>query len=217
MNRWAGPLIAILIVGGVAAILVSNIEPRRTPGVAIDANLTTTAQAPPAPGPAKSVNTGAFREYPIGEEHPEVLRHLRVAAVWLPSVEWDGQKAVAGTDVIHLEADVKATENNPNGFAKNEFIPYLKIAYKIEPAGGGPALAGDLLPMVAADGLHYGASVRMTKAGKYRLTYAVEPPSAGGLGRHSDPITGVAAWWTPFVAAYDWDYEPPAPPVAARR
>ena len=206
MNRWAGPLIAILIVGGVAAILYVNLEPPRTPGVGAG------TPAPSAAEPPKPVNTGSFREYPIGDEYSDLARHLRVAAVWLPSVEWDGQKAVVGTDVIHLEADVKATAKNPNGFPMGDFIPYLKVAYTIEPAGGGPAIAGDLMPMVASDGLHYGASVRMPKAGKYRLTYAVEPPSAGGLGRHSDPVTGVAAWWTPFRAAYDWDYEPPAAP-----
>ena len=205
MNRWAGPLVAILIVGGVAAILFFNMEPNRSSGGG--------PAAPPPPAavePQRPVNTGTFKEEPIGEEYRDEARHLRVAAVWLPSVEWDGQKTVVGTDVIHLEADVKADALNPNGFAKNEFIPYLKIAYRIEPAGGGPAIAGDLMPMVAADGLHYGASVRMPKAGKYRLTYAVEPPSAGGLGRHSDPVTGVAPWWTPFRAAFDWDYEPPA-------
>ena len=211
MNRWAGPLIAILIVGGVAAILYFNVEPSRTPGVVRDAGPPAQAVAVEPPRP---VNTGSFREYPIGEEYRDEARHLNVAAVWLPAVEWDGQKAVVGTDVIHLEADVKAGAENPNGFAKGLFIPYLKIAYTIEPSGGDPAMTGELLPMVAADGLHYGASVRMPKAGKYRLTYSVEPPSAGGLGRHSDPVTGVAAWWSPFRASYDWDYEPP---VATRR
>jgi uncharacterized protein involved in high-affinity Fe2+ transport len=67
-----------------------------------------------------------------------------------------------------------------------------------------------MIPMVAADGLHYGASVSMPKAGEYRLTYKIDPPSAGGLGRHSDPATGVAPWWTPFEASFEWDY--PGPP-----
>ena len=64
--------------------------------------------------------------------------------------------------------------------------------------------------MVAKDGLHYGASVAMPKPGQFRLTYAVEPPSVGGLGRHSDPATGVAAWWAPFSATYEWDFQPPS-------
>ena len=42
------------------------------------------------------------------------------------------------------------------------------------------------------------------------LSYRVEPPSAGGLGRHSDPVTGVAPWWEPFEVEFEWDY--PGPP-----
>ncbi len=44
--------------------------------------------------------------------------------------------------MIHLEADIKATEDNPNGFAKDEFVPYLKVAYAIVPASGGTAIDG---------------------------------------------------------------------------
>ena len=69
-------------------------------------------------------------------------------------------------DLIHLEADVQATEGNPNGFAKDEFVPYLKISYTISPAGGGPPVhQGELIPMVARDGLHYGANIAMPGPG----------------------------------------------------
>ena len=110
------------------------------------------------------------------------------------------------TDVIHVEADIHATEGNPNGFAVHEFVPYLKISYKLIPAKGGePVDQGEMIPMIAADGLHYGASMQMPPAGAYRLIYAIKPPSAGGLGRHSDPVTGVAPWWEPFEATFEWD------------
>jgi uncharacterized protein involved in high-affinity Fe2+ transport len=214
VKRWAGPLITALILAGVGLILVLNLElggPRVSTQVGA-AGATPPASTPPLTPPAAGARPkpAGFREYPIGEE---VERNaVRVAAVWLPPVQMDGQ-ALGGSDVIHLEADVKAAENNPNGFALGEFIPYLEIAYTIAPAGGGPPLhSGKLMPMVAADGLHYGASVAMPRAGRYRLTYAIKPPSAGGLGRHSDPVTGVAPWWPPFEAAFDWDYPgPPAP------
>jgi hypothetical protein len=149
-----------------------------------------------------------FREYPIGEEIQR--NHLQIAAVWLPSVRVDGQEVTAGTDLIHLEADVHALAENPNGLALGEFVPYLKIDYAIVPAAGGPPLTGSLMPMVARDGLHYGATLRMPGPGSYRLTYAIRPPSAGGLGRHTDPATGVDPWWEPFTATFAWDF-PPAP------
>ena len=119
--------------------------------------------------------------------------------------------APVGSDLVHLEADVKATEGNPNGFALGEFVPYLKITYAIT-ENGRTIAKGDLHPMIASDGLHYGANIAMPKAGQFRLTYAIEPPSAGGLGRHSDKAMGVAPWWKPFEANFDWDYPgPPAP------
>ena len=68
------------------------------------------------------------------------------------------------------------------------------------------------MPMVARDGLHYGASIEMPNAGRYKLTYAIKPPSYGGLGRHADRATGVDAWWKPFEVTFDWDY--PGPPTA---
>jgi uncharacterized protein involved in high-affinity Fe2+ transport len=210
LRRWAGPLITILILGGVALILVANLDLKggsTSPGsVSVP---TAIAPSPSPPQPTGGVPIG-FREYPIGEE--QVRHHIRIAAVWLPPVMMEGMGDLPGSDVIHLEADVRATEGNPNGFAKDEFVPYLKVRYRIEPAGGGkPLHEGDMTPMVARDGLHYGASVAMPKPGRYRLHYHIDPPSAGGLGRHSDPATGVAAWWPPFDLFFDWDYVRPPP------
>jgi uncharacterized protein involved in high-affinity Fe2+ transport len=201
-----------MIVGGVALIMALNLNLNPTPPGPSSSVTPTSPESPsPSPAPAPTgLKPAGFREYPIGDE---VLKeHMRIAAVWLPPIAMEGMPAMsAGGDVIHLEADIHATEGNPNGFAKDEFVPYLKIQYAITPTEGGAAVhRGELLPMVARDGLHYGASIAMPAPGAYRLTYSLEPPSAGGLGRHSDPVTGVAPWWKPFEVAYDWDY--PGPP-----
>ncbi len=212
MNRWTGLLITGLIVGGVALILFLNLESRPLPAprgneVSAIANKSTKAESPTtaAPSPAPS---GSFREYLVGEVDRD-KEHLRIGAVWFPAVAMDGMPAPSGGDILHLEADIRATEANPNGFALGEFVPYLKIDYEIIPASGGTPLSGELSPMVARDGLHYGANVAMPHPGSYRLIYRVRPPSAGGLGRHDDPETGVAPWWEPFEVAFDWEYEPP--------
>jgi uncharacterized protein involved in high-affinity Fe2+ transport len=213
LRRWAGPLITILIGGGVVLLLVLNLN--LSPPRPASTNGPPGAEAPPPvlpplPEPSSKAKPPGFREYPIGD--PVEKNHIRIAAVWLPPIAMEGMAAPpAGDAVIHLEADVHATEGNPNGFAKDEFIPYLKIHYEIAAAGGGAVIhRGELMPMIAYDGLHYGASLAMPDTGMYRLTYALEPPSAGGLGRHSDPVTGVAPWWEPFEVAFDWDY--PGPP-----
>lgn len=199
-NRWAGPLIALGVVAGVAAFLMMNIESARQ-GNPAGSSPVLSDTGPPAVAPR-----AGFREYPIGE--PQERSSLEIAAVWLPSVHLAGDGATADPNIVHLEADIHATQGNPNGFARDEFVPYLTVRYRVEPAAGGPALEGTMPPMVARDGLHYGAGLAMPGAGRYRLTYRVEPPASNGLGRHDDAETGVAPWWEPFDVSFDWDFQP---------
>ncbi len=203
-NRWVGPLVTIVIVAGIGMILFVNLQ--SPPGATSNKPVAPAGQEPPK---VPALKPAGFREHPIGEE---VLKnHMRIAAVWLPPIQMDGTASLADTDIIHIEADVRATEGNPNGFAKDEFVPYMNVTYKITPVGSDkPIDHGNLIPMVASDGLHYGASIVMPKAGEYRLTYAFQPPQSGGLGRHSDPVTGVAPWWEPFEATFDWDCPGPS-------
>ena len=206
VKSWSGPAVAGLIVVGVGAILVFNFQPSADRPAS--SKLSTMAREVSA----ESQPTGpGAREYPIGE--PVIQNGVQVAAVWLAGVSMEGMSS--SNDLIHLEADVRATENNPNGFAKDEFVPYLKIAYTITDSATGASVdSGTMLPMIASDGLHYGASVAKPKAGQFKLTYRLDPPSSGGLGRHVG-LGGVAPWWTPFDATFDWTVEPPSPPTLA--
>jgi uncharacterized protein involved in high-affinity Fe2+ transport len=212
-QRWIGPSVVAAILLSVVVFLAMNLnwkgprEPR--PPIAGAENAVSPAggsHRPPA----------GFREYPIGDEIEK--NRCRIAAVYLPPVEMEGMPAAASSSLIHLEADIHATAGNQNGFAKDEFIPYLVVRYTIAPQSSDAAvrsaepIQGTLKPMVARDGLHYGASIEMPKAGRYKLTYAIDPPSAGGLGRHADRATGVDPWWKPFEVSFDWDY--PGPPAA---
>jgi hypothetical protein len=211
MNRTSGWLIALFVLGGVAVVLALNlnlVSPSRKP---IDSS----SQASVVPDPAAAATPPAsdqpdapFREFFIGEPATRAAEALEIAAVYFPAVPMDGMPMPASEHALHIEADVRATAGNPNGFALGQFIPYMKVRYLIEPAAGGAPLSGELVPMVARDGLHYGATVIMPGPGTYRLTYSVAPPSVGGLGRHSDPVTGVASWWSPFEVSWDWDYAP---------
>lgn len=159
------------------------------------------------PSPVSSAGPVAgFREYPIGDPQGFEKNHIRVAAVWLPAVTMAGDTTSSGA--IHVEADITATENNPNGFAAGEFVPYLTITYTLTTPDGKTVLdKGKLLPMVARDGLHYGTSMIPPKPGTYKLTYAIQPPSSGGLGRHHDPASGVGPWWDPFQVDFEWAFE----------
>ncbi|WP_137936552.1 iron transporter [Chitinivorax sp. B] len=149
------------------------------------------------------------REYPIGK--PQQKYGLEVAAVYLQPVkmEPDGMMRKAEESDIHLEADIKALENNPNGFQEGSWVPYLNIKYEVTKAGSKDKIAGDFMPMVASDGPHYGDNVKLMGPGKYKLKLTVSAPDANPhshFGRHTDKETGVGAWFKPFQLEYDFAY-----------
>lgn len=196
-----------LIFGGVALVLFVNLD--LSGGAPRDETKAPPAtSSAPTPRPAKPAG---FREYPIGDDVEK--NAMRIAAVWLPPVQMQGDEegSASMADMVHLEADIHAAEGNPNGFPRDEFVPYLGISYTITPLDGksNETLKGTLAPMVARDGWHYGASLLMPGPGRYRLTYHFDPPSAG---RHADAATGVAPWWAPFEVSFDWDYAGPSEP-----
>ena len=147
-------------------------------------------------------------EYPIGK--PQTRDGLEVSLVYLQPVTMEpaGVMRDARTSDVHLEADIKALGNNRQGFAEGTFVPYLVLRYEIRKAGGGDAVRGDLMPMVASDGPHYGDNVKLQGPGKYQVSVTVAPPDAAHslFGRHVDKETGVAAWFAPFTLTYDFTY-----------
>lgn len=210
MNRGLGWLLALLVFGGVAVVIALNLNVAPTPSAGASKNASSTqdsTKAPTSPAPT-TTQSAPFREVFIGEPIIREPESLEIAAVYFPAVPMEGMVMPSGDHALHIEADVRATEGNANGFALGQFVPYMKIQYSIAPASGGEPLAGELIPMVARDGLHYGATVVLPGPGSYRLTYSVSPPSSGGLGRHDDPVTGVGPWWKPFEVAWDWTYAP---------
>jgi len=147
-------------------------------------------------------------EYPIGK--PAERGGMEIGAVYLQPVEMDppGLMRPAAESDIHLEADIHATADNDNGFPEGEWIPYLTVRYELRKQGGQPS-SGDLMPMVANDGPHYGDNVRLDGPGRYHLKFSVMPPGAAGMshfGRHVDKETGVGPWFAPFELEYDFVY-----------
>ncbi len=137
-------------------------------------------------------------EYPAGDSL--YINGMEVMAVYLQAVEMspmmEGQEG-ANAD-IHLEADIQAMEDHPHGLDPGSWIPYLKISYTLTKKGSDWTTSGALMPMIANDGQHYGANIKLDGPGAYDLTYLVEPPSATGFLRHTDAETAVTEWWAPF-------------------
>lgn len=149
----------------------------------------------------------AAAEYPAGD--PQMLNGMEIAAVYLQPIEMEPagmMKPAAETD-IHLEADIHASKDNTNGFAEGDWIPDLTITFDLVKDDGSFKTSGSFMPMVASDGPHYGDNVKLGGEGKYKLTFHISPPGMGShFGRHVDKETGVAPWFTPFDASYEFIY-----------
>ena len=153
------------------------------------------------------VTPGFALEYPIGK--PQIRAGIEVTAVYLQPVSMEpvGMMRSARDSDVHLEADVKAQSNNPNGFPDGTFVPYLDVHYELAKEGSGAPIRGELMPMVANDGPHYGDNVKLQGPGKYHLRITVAPPGgASHFGRHTDKETGVGPWFAPFTLDYDFAF-----------
>ncbi len=148
-------------------------------------------------------------ETPIGK--PQLHSGMEVGAVYLQPVPMEPagmMKSVAESD-IHLEADIHAQSDNRSGFADGAWIPYLGVTYEITKQGAAQKIAGELMPMVANDGPHYGDNVKLSGPGKYVLKMTIAAPDASShshMGRHTDKETGVDPWFKPFTVQYEFTY-----------
>jgi len=144
-------------------------------------------------------------EHPIGD--PVEINGMEIAAVYLQPVVMEPMlTGMMEPRDIHLEADIHAMKGNQNGFGAGEWIPYLGITYQISKDGSDWSTAGAFMPMVASDGPHYGANIKLEGPGKYRVRYRIVPPSYNGFYHHTDRETGVGEWWAPFDLEWDFIY-----------
>ena len=146
-------------------------------------------------------------EFPIGD--PVEINGMEIAAVYLEPIDMEpkGIDLAPSKADIHLEADIHAIEGNKNGFAAGEWIPYLKVSYELKNLDNGKLKKGTFMPMVAQDGPHYGANLKMDAGvGNYELKFHIENPEKQGFGRHADKETGVGKWFEPFTTTYKFQY-----------
>lgn len=153
--------------------------------------------------------TAVAKEYPIGK--PATIEGMEVAAVYLQPIEMDppGAMREAKESDVHLEADIKAAKDNKNGYAQGDWVGYLSVSYELSKEGDANVIKGEMMPMVANDGPHYGDNVKLLGPGKYKLKLTVMPPGTGHnahFGRHVDKETGVGKWFAKFTTEYDFVY-----------
>ena len=149
------------------------------------------------------------KETPVGK--PLAIDGMEIGAVYLQPIEMEppGMMRDAKDSDVHLEADIKADKDNPNGFARGDWVPYLVVTYALTKEGGAETRSGDFMPMVANDGPHYGDNVKMMGPGRYKLKLHISPPGSdphSHFGRHVDKETGVGPWFKPFDAEFEFTY-----------
>lgn len=168
------------------------------------------AKASGAASSQTAANNGAnFEEIPIGDD--QEIFPLNIAAVYFQPVDMypEGMGLSAAESNLHLEADIHALKDNKLGYGEGEFIPKLTVKYKIQDKNDAANVQeGTFMEMNADDGPHYGANLKMDKAGEYKLTFSILSPQTNGWTLHVDPDTGVKGrfWTEPIVANFDWDY-----------
>tara|TARA_B100001094_G_scaffold312781_1_gene349832 strand:+ start:13249 stop:13770 length:522 start_codon:yes stop_codon:yes gene_type:complete len=154
------------------------------------------------------LSTAQAGEKPAGKTIIHKESGMEIAAVYLQPIDMSprGMGLSAKASDVHLEADIHAIAGNKNGLGAGAWVPYLTINYTLTNKSNGRTQKGTFMPMVASDGPHYGANVKMLGVGEYQLTFHIDPPSKAGFYRHKDKETGVGAWFKPFNAQYQFRY-----------
>ena len=168
-----------------------------------------------------SSDSAGFEEIQVDEKHSDQeCGPLTVNAVYCQPIDMEpsGMGLKAADASFHLEADIHANQKGTElGYGKGDFVPDLTVNYTIidkstgKEVEGGTATSGTFMQMNASDGPHYGANVKLDKAGTYQLKLSIESPASKGWMLHVDPETGVKGhfWTEPIEVTFDnWDYTP---------
>ena len=160
-----------------------------------------------------SGGNAGFEEYPIGSDK-EAEGQINVALVYFQPVDMEPAGAAglkASEASFHMEVDVSALKDNTLGYGAGDFVPGLKIDYKIAlKDGSGTPVTGTFMKMNASDGPHYGANIKLDQAGDYTVSVSIHSPEEDGWVLHVDPETGVKGrfWTQPIELQWDWKYTP---------
>ncbi|NEG95428.1 amino acid ABC transporter substrate-binding protein [Bifidobacterium sp. SMB2] len=160
-------------------------------------------------------DSAGFEEVPVGPDQDQEVGPLMVGAVYFQPIDMEpaGMGLKAADASFHLEADIHANQEGTKlGYGKGDFIPDLTVAYNIIDKSTNKSVgSGTFMQMNASDGPHYGANVKLDKAGNYKLELNIKSPEEKGWMLHVDKETGVTGrfWTSPLKVTFDnWKYTP---------
>ena len=216
-NKKIAALLGVLLAGSMAFSLsacgsTNNASDNKSSG--------SSSQSSDKKDNSSSSSGAGFEEVPVGpsgtaEEQDKDAGPLTVGAVYFQPIDMEpasmGLKAADSS--FHLEADIHANQKGTElGYGKGDFVPDLTVNYDIIDKTSNKSVgSGTFMQMNASDGPHYGANVKLDKAGAYKLVLKIESPEKKGWMLHVDPETGVKGrfWTEPIEVTFDnWEYTP---------
>ena len=220
-NKKIAALLGILLAGSMAFSLSACGNSNDSASDAKSDTSTSDTTDKSSDSSADDSNGAGFEEIQVDEKHSDQdVDALTVNAVYFQPIDMEpsGMGLKAADASFHLEADIHANEKGTElGYGKGDFVPDLTVNYTIidkstgKEVEGGAATSGTFMQMNASDGPHYGANVKLDKAGTYQLKLSIESPASKGWMLHVDPETGVKGhfWTEPIEVTFDnWDYTP---------
>lgn len=220
-NKKIAALLGIPLAGSMAFSLSACGNSNDSASDAKSDTSTSNATDSSSDSSADDSSNAGFEEIQVDEKHSDQdVDALTVNAVYFQPIDMEpsGMGLKAADASFHLEADIHANEKGTKlGYGKGDFVPDLTVNYTIidkstgKEVEGGTATSGTFMQMNASDGPHYGANVKLDKAGTYQLKLSIESPASKGWMLHVDPETGVKGhfWTEPIEVTFDnWDYTP---------
>ncbi len=163
---------------------------------------------------AKEKDTAGINELPVGDSGPQSEGPLTIDLVYFQAVDMEhGSSALppASESDMHFEVDVATTaEAEEWGYEADVFLPYLTItAVATNTDTGEKVDLGTMMPMIAADGPHYGNNIKLAP-GKYDVEVTVGSPADDFMlhtGKDSSGVQG-RFWSEPLKFEFkNWQWD----------
>lgn len=215
-NKKIAALLGLLLAGSMAFSLSGCGNSNSSASNDKSSSSSSTATDDSSKDDSSSDDSAGFEEIQVDEKHSDQeVGPLTVNAVYFQPIDMEpsGMGLKAADASFHLEADIHANQKGTElGYGKGDFVPDLTVNYDIIDKTSNESVgSGTFMQMNASDGPHYGANVKLDKAGTYQLKLSIESPASKGWMLHVDPETGVKGhfWTEPIEVTFDnWDYTP---------
>ena len=215
-NNKLSALLALLAAGSMVLTLTACGNTSASDDSAKTDASTSEAATDDSASDSSSDSGAGFEEIPVDENHSDQeVGPLTVNAVYFQPIDMEpaGMGLKAADASFHLEADIHANQKGTElGYGKGDFIPDLTVNYDIIDNSSKQSVgSGTFMQMMASDGPHYGANIKLDKAGSYTLKLSIESPEKKGWMLHVDPETGVKGryWTEPIEVEFpEWNYTP---------